>query len=316
MIKAKSLKEVVDILLKTEYAEKTSVIPEKDLDASVLEKIFLKKLVERASSLLTISPPKPRELLEEYYRRFEIENIKRILRSKHVGEPIEEGNLIPLERERTMVNFPALIAAKDVREVSDLLKETVYSNISTKLELYNDYKTPLILEAYLDNLYYNRLWNKLCAAVPDKEIRRFFTLEIDLRNLLLVLGMKMREVEGSFIEKNLITFEGGLSKRRLLTLIKERVEDAPNIINVSPYKKILLEAIALYNKGLYVELENLFNSQRYEIISKSFSRHQFDIGYVLLYIYFAEVEAKNLVAISLGKELGMSEEQIKNYVFT
>ena len=42
MLKTKDLKDFIDILMKTEYSEEISVIPEKELDASVLEKIFQK----------------------------------------------------------------------------------------------------------------------------------------------------------------------------------------------------------------------------------------------------------------------------------
>lgn len=314
MIKAKGLKEVIEILLKTEYADQISMIPEKNLDASTLEKIFLKKLVERAYFILKASPQKIRDLLVEYYRRFEVENIKRILRSKHVDEPIEEGSLIPLEREYSTVNFPALLAAKDVQEVADLLRETIYSSILEKLELYHNYKTPMILEAYLDNLYYGRLWEKLDKTVSDKDVRQFFTIEIDFRNLLLVLGMKIREVDASFIEENIISVGDGVSKRKLSSLIKAKIEEAPQIIPNVQYKKILIETIELFNKNLFAELEIMFNSYKYEIVSKAFLRRQFDIGYVFLYIYFCESEAKNLVAISLCKELGMSEEEVKKIV--
>ena len=313
MIKTKDLKEVVDLLLKTEYAEKTSVLPEKDLDASTLEKIFQRKLVERVFFLLTITPPKLREILVEYYRRFEIENIKRILRSKHSGEPIEEGNLIPLERAQTQVNFPALLAAKDVKEVTDLLRETIYSNISKEIEHYTAFKTPLVLEVYLDDLYYNRLWRKL-KELANRDILRFFITEIDLKNLLLILGMKIRNVEGGFIENSIISVGEGLNKRKLTILVKEKVEDSPEIIRISPYKKILSEAVDLYHKGLFNELENLFELHRYLIITKYFSRKQFDIGYAFLYVYLCEAEAKNLITISLSKELGMNEEQLKKYV--
>ena len=124
LVKTKGLKEVSDNLLKTEYGAEISKLPTKEVDAVTLEEIFLRTLVNRFFFVIREAQGKIQDLLTRYCARFEVENIKRVIRAKHSGEIIEEPNLIPLPREYTLVNFPALLNAKDVDEVVGLLRET------------------------------------------------------------------------------------------------------------------------------------------------------------------------------------------------
>ena len=314
MIKARDFSEVLNILLKTDYSRQLSMTSEKDLDAALLEQVFLKVLVERAYFILKIAPPKVHELLLEFFRRFEVENLKRIIRSKHMGETIDASSLIPLGREHTVINFSALLAAKDVAEVVDLLKETVYSSLSERLKTYEDCKTPLVLEMSLDKFYYSRLWEKFCETLSEKEVVKLFKTEIELKNLLLILGMKTRDMNPNLIKESVVSLGDIDYEKKLSIVIKGKIEDAPDILRTEPHRKMMREAIDLYRSGGILEIDRLLNSHRYKHVLGALKRHKYDIGFVLLYIYLCEFEAANLVAIALGKQLGVGEEKLRELV--
>jgi vacuolar-type H+-ATPase subunit C/Vma6 len=107
--KTKSMRDLSDSLLKTDYAAEISQLPTHEYDAATLEGIFLKKLVERFFFVSRAAQGKMQDLLTRYCARFEVENIKRIVRTKHGGQSEEEPTLIPLPREYSLVNFPALL---------------------------------------------------------------------------------------------------------------------------------------------------------------------------------------------------------------
>lgn len=121
LAKAKTLRDVSDSLLKTSYATAVSKLPTRELDAAALEEIFLGMLVERFFFVPRAAQGNLQDLLNRYCARFEVENIKRIIRAKHGGEIEEEPMLIPLPREYTLVNFGALLKASNVDEVVELL---------------------------------------------------------------------------------------------------------------------------------------------------------------------------------------------------
>ena len=158
LVRAKTSREVSDNLLRTEYGPEISKLPTKEVDAATLEGIFLKTLVERFYFVPREAQGTMQELLNRYCARFEVENIKRIIRQKHGGETVEEPNLIPLPREYTLVNFPALLNAKDVEEVVSLLRETPYRSLADKLQPYRETGSTMVLEAALDEIYFGKVW--------------------------------------------------------------------------------------------------------------------------------------------------------------
>ena len=313
MAKAKSLKEVADSLLKSEYAEEVSKIPAKEIDASTLERIFLKKLVERFYFLVSI-PSGVQDFLREYSKRFEVENIRRIIRAKHVGETIEEGNLIPLAREYTLVNFPALLKANDVAEVAALLRETAYVSLTEKLDLYKKYGTTLVLEACLDDVYFGKLWEMVDKLPDKKEVKQLVGTEMDLKNILTVIGLRMRNVEPALIEEMLTSSFYEAERRHLTSFMRAGIKDAADALVATPYAKLVEEALSLTHwgeKALFSEVEKLFRKEFYGKAFKMLRENPFNMGFALAYLLACECEAKNLVTLSVGKDLKIGDEKIQ-----
>ncbi|MFQ5710502.1 MAG: V-type ATPase subunit [Candidatus Geothermarchaeales archaeon] len=314
MVKARNLVEVVDVLLKGKYAAEVSKIPVKEIDASTLERIFLKKLVERFHFVVEIAPSRVQDFLKEYARRFEIENIRRIIRAKHAGEAVEEASLIPLAREYTLVNSPPLLKARDVQEVVELLRETIYAPLTEKLELYKRYGATLILEACLDDIYFERLWETVDKLPDGKEVKHLVGAEMDLKNLIIALGLKMRGVEPSLIEELLISNWYKLRVSTLRSVARARMEDAIDVLSHTTYAKLAREAQSLYEKALFSDVERLFLRQSYNNALAALRHHPLKIVYVLAYLLLCEQEAKNLTTIAVGKELKLGEEKIQGNI--
>ena len=152
MAKSKSLSEIVDQLLRSDYATEIGKLPSEQVDSSKLEMIFLKTLVERFFNLTKNAKGKGREFLENYVARIEIENLKRILRAKHTNAKIDGHKLIPLDRQHTLINFPALLKAKDIEETTALLRETPYASLTRRIDDYKRLSVTIIIESYLDSI--------------------------------------------------------------------------------------------------------------------------------------------------------------------
>jgi vacuolar-type H+-ATPase subunit C/Vma6 len=315
LAKVKSLREVSDNLLKTEYGAEISKLPTKEIDGSTLEEIFLKTLVKRFFFITREAQGKIKELLTEYCARFEVENIKRIIRAKHGGEIIEEPRLIPLQREYTLVNFPALLNAKDVDEVVALLRETSYRSIAKKLELYREASVTMILEAALDDIHFLRLW-ELVEKAPDPEgLRGLIGEEIDLTNMLIGISLKARGLSANLIDQALIPVSYKLPLRRLRAFTKGRLEDASSILSTPPYNKLASDAVTLLSGGASEPLEKVFLKRLYEDASEALKILFLDAGYVIAYLLLCECEARNLITIATGKQLDVSDEQISQNLF-
>jgi vacuolar-type H+-ATPase subunit C/Vma6 len=315
LAKTKSLKEVSDNLLKTEYGAEISKLPTKEVDASTLEEIFLKTLVKRFFFITREAQGRMHELLNGYCTRFVVENIKRIIRAKHGGEIVEEPNLIPLPREYTLVNFPALLNAKDVNEVVGLLRETLYRPLAQKLELYKQAEVTMILEAALDEIYFAKLWEAVGKVSDGEGLKDLIGEEIDLTNLLITFALKVRNLSANLIEQALVSSSHKVPLRRLRSLAKTRLEDAPSILTTPPYSKLASEAVTLVSGGGHLPLEKIFLKQLYEDASKALKTQFLEAGYIIAYLLLCECEARNLITIATGKQLGVDEEKISQSLF-
>jgi vacuolar-type H+-ATPase subunit C/Vma6 len=311
LAKAKNLRDVSDSLMKTDYATEIGQLPTHEQDATTLEHIILKKLVERFFFLPRGAQGKMQDLLTRYCARFEVENIKRIVRAKHGGLSAEEPSLIPLPREYSLVNFSALLKAEDVDEVASLLRDTPYHPLLEKLQAYKETGVTMIVEATLDKIYFSRVW-ELAGKVQG--IMELVGEEIDLRNLLTVFSLKTREVSTRVIENATIPLSYALPKTALRSLLQSRLEDAPNILTTR-YSKLASEAANLLRSDSMAPLEWLFYNQLYDDASATLTTHPLQAGYIVAYLLLCECEAKNLVSIVTGKQLNLSEAGISKGLF-
>ena len=311
LARAKTLRDVLDSLLKTDYAVEMSQLPTQGRDATTLEDIFLKRLVERFFFVRRAAQGKMQDLLTRYCARFEVENIKRVVRAKHGGQSTEAPNLIPLPREYTLVNFQALLKAKDMDEVASLLRETQYNPILERLQPYKETGATMILEAVLDKIYFSKVWELVSKIHGTKDL---IGEEIDLRNLLTIFSLKTRDISARLIEDATIPLTYALPKTTLQSLLQSRLEEAPNILGTR-YSKLASEVLNLLRSGAPFPMEWVFFKQLYNDASATLMTQPLQAGYVIAYLLQCECEAKDLVSIVTGKQLNMNEEDILKGLF-
>jgi len=308
--KLRSLSEVTDQLLRSDYSAEISKLPREEVDSVRLERIFLKTLVERYFTLARDARGKAREFIETFATRIEVENLKRILRAKHAKEKIEEHNLMPLGREYTLVNFPALMKAENIDEVASLLRETVYASIGERLDTYARTGLPTILESFLDVTYFGRVWEKLGRLPDRKDLEWLIGEEIDLRNLQLIFTLKMRDVAPRLIEELSIPIFYRLRNSIIRRLVQGGLDDAPGILAGTSYDS-LADEILRKTKEPAANLEALIIRRLYQDASSALGNLFLEFGYVVSYLLVCEREAKDLVTITTALDLGISEDELQ-----
>ncbi len=310
LAKARRLKDISDSLMKTDYAPEIGQLPTEEQDAATLEGIFLRKLVQRFFFVRRTAQGKMQDLLGRYCARFEVENIKRVIRAKH-GRTTDEPDLIPLQREYSLVNFPALVKAKDIDEVASLLRDTPYHSLREKLQQYTESGTSLILEAALDRIFFSRVWEMARKVTGIKDL---FGTEMDLRNLLITFSLKNSGASPRLIEEAVIPMSYKLPNAILRSLIQGRLEDAPNTVPAA-YSKLASKAVSMLKSSSSGRLEWLFSEELYADASVALVARPLQAGYILAYLLLCEREASNLVSIVTGKRLNLNEEEISKGLY-
>jgi vacuolar-type H+-ATPase subunit C/Vma6 len=314
MSKSKSLSEIVDQLLRSDYSAEIGKLPSGEIDSVRLERIFLRALVERFLAVVKDSNGKAQEFLQAYATRIEVENLKRVLRAKHAQEEIEEQNLIPLEREETLVNFPALTKAGHVEEAVSLLRETAYASLKDRLDAYRRVGLPIALESFLDSIYFSRVWEKMEGLPGYEGLKWLVGGEVDLRNLQLIFTLKMREIAPRLIEEMTIPVFYRLSRNTLARLVQAGLDDAPGILAGTSYTDVA-EEILRKSKEPAINLETLLSRRLYQDASFALRNLFLESGYVVAYLLSCEREARNLVTLTTALDLRISDENLQRRLF-
>jgi vacuolar-type H+-ATPase subunit C/Vma6 len=315
MLRAKDLAEVSEFLLKSDYSTELSKIPVKELDAPQMEKTFYQKLSERFSFLVQITSGKTREVLEEYYKGIEVENIKRIIEAMHGKEKIDEDRLIPIPRKYQTVNFSALLGTRTIREMIDLLKETPYRSLRDIVDLYEEYNNPLILEAHVEKTHYNNFWAKLEKASDKDEVKKLIGTEIDLKNLLYIFSFKHMKMKQDLLQEMLINIYYRLPKNLIPELINTSYESIPKVLTWPPYVELAKKVVDLLDKKMLTEAENIFSEYSYSYAEIERIRKPNNFAYIFAYLFLCFKEARNLTTLAIGKQLNLDEEKIRGSLF-
>jgi vacuolar-type H+-ATPase subunit C/Vma6 len=304
----------VEYLLKTDYGLDISKIPNELINSSKLISIFYSILMSRVYHLAKIAPSNIREFLVSYADRYEVVNIKRILRSKRTSSQIAMDMLIPIPREYALINFQAMINASTLRDALELLKATRYSKIIEKVSTYQRYEVLPVLEALIDKIYYDQLRINL-AEIPDrKSVEAIIGTEIDLRNIGIITDLKLRDISPDVVlEVSLKPFR--LRDEDINQIARAKVNTISDIVAKTPYQKFALRLRHAIEEKKMEQIEQIISDEIYSKAKSVVRERPNSFTYVLGYLIEAEIENRNLISLCTGKELGMEAEKIKSLLY-
>ena len=246
--------------------------------------------IDRLSAILKISFENIKEFLIQYYRRFEVQNLIKIMRMKIVHESAERIKelIIPSERLGGM-NLDPFIRARDLNEFISLLSETIYRKIC-EMEVEN----PLILESMFRWIYYRGVFEKISKIPRDdrRDAMEMLGMELDLHNIRVCMLPMLYGYDRRLAEDLLIDNPAGKSKILLMELrgVKELLEEFPRY-------RSFIEAL-MRREEWRAELE-YFRILKSEVDKKRISKY-ISFFYVLKYILDCEIEYRNLRSIAIS----------------
>lgn len=315
LLKVGNNEGVTNLLSDRDYSTDLNKFPPKEVDAYLLENIVYQKLSDRFTSILQIASGKIGDVLKQYYRKLEVENLKKTIRSKHENVRVKENQLIPIARKYQTVNFPALLEARNMPEMIYLLSETPYSVLKNKLDFYNRYSNPLILEAATDSIYYQNLWKKI-EDLQDKDyIEQLIGTEIDLKNLLLVFASKQMNMDRELFDEMVMKTHYRLQKSMIEPMFDAQYRTIPELLRWQDYVELAKEAVDLFQKEMFTEIENSFSRHVYSNAETTITRKPNSLVYVFAYLSLCFKEARNLTTLSMAKQMGLNEEKTRNLLF-
>ncbi|MCJ7479320.1 MAG: V-type ATPase subunit [Candidatus Nanohaloarchaeota archaeon QJJ-7] len=268
----------------------------------LIERAVRRNFSRTYQELMEIAPGPIQELLSIYSHKFDIENVKTVLR-KVMRDP--ENDISEMVVPTTEIGRKDLERLADMGSPEEVMKEFEISDfdgdITDKIE---DFSELGEIEDALDIYYYTHMVEKVDDIGGKSELfRKFLELEAGLKNISLVLRMKKRGYD-----------YGDIVDRLIPVPARHELLESEELASLS-YEEIL-EKLKESPAGDFIEEETSAEIQqaleRYKLKQGIRLMHEDQLGLnpVLGYMVCKEVEAKNLRTIARAKAEGLGEEFI------
>jgi V/A-type H+-transporting ATPase subunit C len=302
--------EIARYLEETQYKDEIDALSKDYSGTELIEHATFANLAKTYRKLLDVSIDEPQFLILEYLRRWDIWNIKTVIRGKFNGASDAEimKYLVPAG-ELDAEFLDGLTKKGTVQEIISAFEGTDYVSALAQY----DGKNLASLENALDKLYYFRMERAVggTLSVGGGLLLKYVRREIDIRNLITLFRMNKAGVDAAIIQENLIP--GGKLHEELSRMAGQPfgeflrgLEGYPFWSSISDIATSDLDAVSRIEARLRAYLV------RYAWALSNY--HPLSILPVLGYMVSKDTEVSNIRKIVRGKEAGLPAELIEEQV--
>lgn len=244
------------------------------------------------------------DILDAYYMKFIISNLKQILKGKVLGKSQEEIEThINLRAEELIKQRDIIVKAlvsKDLEETVASLNSVQFGEeISKAAALYNENKNIQIFDTYFDKILYQQLGRAL-KNTRDRDVIKLVGTDVDFYNLLSVIRGKFWGLDDSQIEDLIVTQTPSVPRELLGRMMSAAsVRDAFAELSNTKYKSLIpeveneLDAVA--------EFERAFEMSLYHTSARAFTK-MFSFATIIGITKLTAFEVRNMAAIAYAVE--------------
>lgn len=306
-----SLSEIAEFLGNRGYGREMEELGAEYEGEELIERVLKRNLSNTYMKLIRISPTEVEALMQAYYRKFEVQNLKTLLRKqlRETEEDITEILIPTPSMDRgTLQRY---LEMSSVDEVLD--KFTIQSFDGNLQDALKDADSLQEMEDTLDAHYYMNLEERAHeAGVSSKLFTRFLQIETALLNITLILRMKRRDYGYEDILDRLVEIP-----TRLQIVDNEQLaqtdsyETALDMLRESKIGDHLTDGVESP-----AEISRALQTYKLEKGIEMLHTGQLTINPILGFMVCKEIEVSNLRMIVRAKEEDLSEDFIERNLVT
>ena len=317
LTETKKLQEFTNQLRDTTYQEKLAKIP-LPLTSRKLERAFNENLISTYEKLIKSSPKKAKEYLHLYLYRFEVENIKAIIKATNANltpeQKINKTYLSVQDYLKNRVVIEEAAKALTLKQIANVMKNTDYSlALSMGLESYEEDGSTACIDVLLDKVFYEKLYETYESLAKNEKPHALFysSMNNDSFTLLTLLRGKALAYDPNWLRLAVPQNNFNLDKETVESLVSTiDFDSALKIAQESYYSKYIVKAANSWE--IIANSEKAFKKAVLEYAKTSIVNETFNIGAVLAFMTQKENEVHNLTIISFGVEANMEPTYIQN----
>jgi len=315
LLEAEDLHSLVDILSEIPYGKPLS-FPD-DISLSRLGLFFDQTLVWEYEKFMALTTGPVYDLLKELWRRFELDNLKTILRRVAGGKTAQVEELVVHLRD-SVLPVSQLHEAADLQTAVGLLSDTIYGPpLTSALERYERERTLFPVEVALDLSYWRMVWSAVeSLRGGDRDwAERLVGSRLDMINITWAFRYRLYY---HLSEEEIINYTlpyGYRSNDSVLRSIARgaSVQDVVSMVwgeNVPELSSLAVEEMAEVLQALEAALARLMC----RLAREAFIGYPFHLGVLLGYLTLKEWEAHDLTALAEAKAARLPLEEIEPYL--
>ena len=313
-----AIRTIIGLIAPSKLAEElNSLITSGDtLDLKDIDRVFNKCYVTIHIKLAEMCPGGAKNFLELYAKKYDIDNLKTIIKAIHQDLPPDEiRNFLMPSVSRTDEELTELIIAESITQLYEALNDDIIkSAILGAMEAYNETGSTLPIELALDQVFYTQLWDALSTlGKGDREwASNLLGMRIDLLNVLSILRGVQLGFDSSLLSQLVIPVTHRLKKSLDEAMELESAFEVTRILMVRPYEKIVnqIREILEENRSL-AEAEHLIEDYFTRANLRVFMGYPFHIGTVLAFLNLFNAELRNLKSILIGIDEQVSSSRLR-----
>lgn len=301
LAESRDLEELATRIKNTIYGDAITDVP-KPYTSQGIESALRGHLADVHYSIARTAGDSP--ILDAYYMKFVISNLKQILKGKVLGKPQEEIethiNLRAEELLRQRDVIVKALVAKDLEEaVAGLNSAQFGDEISKAAALYNEKKNIQIFDTYFDKILYQQL-GRAIRNTRDRDVIRLVGMDVDFYNLLSTIRAKFWGLDGPQIEDLIVTQTPTIPRELLGRMAASAsVRDALAELSNTKYKALVPEAEN--ELDAVAGFERAFEMQLYRSSARAFTK-MFSFATIIGITKLTSFEVRNMAAIAYAVE--------------
>ncbi|GAB3667977.1 V-type ATP synthase subunit C [Halopiger thermotolerans] len=307
--------EIARFMEESEYEREINELGARFSGVDLIEYALNRNLAKHFQDLLDWSEGRLYDLISRYLRKFDVWNVKTIIRGIYTDTPTEEIQTDLIRAgELDDATLDRLLEVDEIEDVVELLSDTIYYEpLSEGLDEFEETGTLVPLENALDREFYERLLEDLGRPEegPEAKYVEFLEAEIDFRNARNALRLAR---SGADLDPAAYYIEGGVlfDESELSRLVTDYDELVDHIADSGRYGDRLSEALdRLRDADSLIQFEHALDAALLEYADTLSSIYPVSVSAVLSYILAKEREVENIRAIARGREVGLEESEIE-----
>ena len=317
LVESKNLASFVSQLRDTSYQAQIAKLPP-PLTSRKLERAFNENLVEAYVKMIKNSPKRAADFLSIYVLRFEVENIKTLIKAINGEMGVEEKlariyfSVEDFLGKRAMLEEAA--KATTLRQMQNSIKDSLYTSaLSRGMQSYEENGSTSTFDIFLDKVFYDALHDAY-EQVPRSQrnhVRFYAATENDSFTILTSLRAKTLNYDASWLRNVVPPKNFKLTSETVDALVMAAdFETALKIATETFYGKLFTKAPSA--EETLAAAEKAFKRWMFKHAKAATVGEIFNVGAPLSFMILKEAEVRNLIAASAGVEDGVSTEYIQS----